>query len=229
MILEREFTTPIIQRPVDDSLVLWIKGNGSRNFTNLATDLSEKNNNGQLLGGTIWLTNNFQNVLSFDGVDDYVRVLGSSSLNLSGNNESIFMWIRHTSNNIFMQSNSRNRRLYSNYWSFNDSSNTLYSVSSGNHNDGLFHLVGYTAKDNVLRTYFDGRLFASSTRSSGVNAVRAAGNSPNGDYWDFGRLMSGSDTLYFNGIIGEIRVYNRALSDSEIRELFNSTRHLYGR
>jgi len=43
------------------------------------------------------------------------------------------------------------------------------------------------------------------------------------------RIGNRSDNMNcFKGLIGEVHIYNRALSASEIRELYNKTKHLYG-
>lgn len=82
-------------------------------------------------------------------------------------------------------------------------------------NDGQWHhIVGVFASDTDKRLYVDSILEASSTVSKEWNA--------GADRYSIGcRADSGPDN-YFDGSIDDARVYNRELSITEIRKLFNS-------
>jgi hypothetical protein len=156
--------------------------------------------------------------LSFDGADDYVNIPYSSSLNLPGNNESILLWIKHNSDHVFHQSNEWNRRLLATVWAFYDANNQLYYVNAGSPNDNTYHFVGYTVVNNTVKTYKDGGFVASASRS--VNAV-----GPASSHWWLGRVCVGTScNLFYSGLIDEVRIYNRALSDSEIEALYEATK-----
>ncbi len=81
--------------------------------------------------------------------------------------------------------------------------------------DVWYHVVGvYSLEDGYIRTYVDGEL------DRELLTTRALGASP-------GPLMIGCEPfntgLYnFNGVMDEIRVYNKALSDAEARYLANN-------
>ena len=75
------FAEPHIYAPVDDSLVLWISGAG-RGIGSKVFDLSRKGNHGIVYGACWKSLPSGHSVLSFDGVDDYVEILDSKSLDL---------------------------------------------------------------------------------------------------------------------------------------------------
>ncbi len=56
------------------------EGNGTT-----ANDASGNNNSGTILGGALWTTGKHAKALDFDGVDDYVDVPDSDSLDITGN------------------------------------------------------------------------------------------------------------------------------------------------
>ncbi|GIW65628.1 MAG: hypothetical protein KatS3mg094_147 [Candidatus Parcubacteria bacterium] len=185
---------------------------------NIAKDYSGNVNNAIIFNDPQLVDGKVGKALSFDGVNDYLQIPSSSSLNLPGNKESIFLWIKHNSNYILGQSYRWNRRLFSTNWTFYDSNNSIYYVRNGNPNDNLYHLVGYTVLDTIVKTYKDGKFVTSTTRS--VNAI-----GPASSYWWLGRVCSGSScNLYYSGIIDEVRIYNRALSDQEIKALYEATK-----
>ncbi len=166
----------------------------------------------------------FGKALSFDGVDDYVEVPNISNymtgdfswclwaetkslknqqifvppyvvrLNVEGNTGKWFVWYEWYNST---------GTLFTSYYK------TAYSLS-----DGKFHFVCAVMDNTTIRIYFDGNLVQE--RNIGYH-VRSTG-------YTYGLL--GTDYAhinYFNGTIDEVRIYNRALSDEEIKELY-----LYG-
>jgi hypothetical protein len=135
---------------------------------------------------------------SFNGQSSYIQIPFSPTLNLPGNSESIFLWVKFSSGNYILfqeAAGAWNRRLYSTLWEFYDASHTYYSLSNGDLKDGNWHLVGYTVSGNTVYTYKDSKLVASATRN--VNAV-----GPASSYWWLGRACSGTSCdFYFNGFI----------------------------
>ena len=174
-------------------------------------------NSSQQMSYGLWVNSTFLPSISasFNGVNSYIQISPSQSLNLPGNSESIFLWVKFTNGNyILFQANAWNRRLFSTSWAFYDANNVFYSVPNGNPNDGNWHLVGYTISGNTVNTYKDGNLVASATRS--VNAAGSASS-----YWWLGRVCSGSSCdLYFNGSIANVQIYNTTLTPQQIQQLY---------
>jgi len=82
-ILPKEFSSPGITRPTDDSLVLWVRGQLSRRKGSVLADLSKKGNNGTIYGATYVNTPLGNSVLSFDGIDDYCDMGNDESLDIT--------------------------------------------------------------------------------------------------------------------------------------------------
>ena len=66
------------------------------------------------------------------------------------------------------------------------------------------------------------------TVSAGSNDGAWLDKVQNRDNTVIGALKRLSISSFFNGIIDEVRVYNRVLSEEEIREIYEATKHLYG-
>jgi hypothetical protein len=83
--------------------------------------------------------------------------------------------------------------------------------------DGKWHfVVGTYGADGVARIYVDGVLGASAARTAVLNSgvATTAGVCSN----------CGGGQDYFNGSIDDVRIYNRALSVTEVKQLYNAGR-----
>jgi hypothetical protein len=82
-------------------------------------------------------------------------------------------------------------------------------------NDNKWHLVTGTFSSGATAIYLDGQLQNSATASFSTVLY-------NSDPVTIGRdSTSASNTEYFGGSIDDVRIYNRALSASEIKQLYN--------
>ena len=173
-----------------------------------------------------WVPGRFGCALDFDGVDDVVLVPGFPGI-LSTNARTVAAWVKTTSTNsqaiVGWGVRSAGAK-----WSFilNGSGNLRQEVESGyalgtaSVNNGQWHHVAVTfatdGSPNVtdVKFYVDGQPDALSGQSSRVI------NTLNG-----GDLMIGSDNQdrFFEGTLDEVRLYNRALSASEVSSLYAAT------
>jgi len=157
----------------------------------------------------------------FDGVDDYVEVPHDSSINPT-KEITVAAWVKSATENwnvdgwivskrnayiMYPCTGTKTIRFFIYDTSWHDVSYTP-TVDIRN-----WHHYAGTYKDGYLRLYFDG-----------VFAAGPAG--PHGDInLDTGNLYIGCDDLveqpgrYGSGAIDEVRIYNRALSQDEIRML----------
>ncbi len=173
-------------------------------------------NNGTLTNGPTWTTlGKMANALTFDGVDDQV-VLGTWVT--PGNSKwTISAWVKTTSEGPVLSHNSggpvsstfdveRGKILHKNY---DGTWNSHYGTTTVT--DGVWHLltwVNISASPMTMQMYVDGVAQGSTFSSAGGGGVVNA----------IGRAWYGS----MNGSIDDVRYYNRALTTSEVLELYTS-------
>jgi hypothetical protein len=194
-------------------------------------DLSGNGNNGTLNLGTsgntdpskAWVPGKFGTALSFDGVDDYVGVPNSASLNLS--EQTIEFWFTPPSGSgynwqfPYMRKNDATTRNYYIYgarpgeaivYEIRDPSNNYHSLVGNKTNYEIgkwYHFAGtYKPTTGEWKIFINGQLDAQKIEifTPGTNNASV--------------IIGGS---LFNGLIDEVRIYNRALSEEEIRYLYN--------
>ena len=204
------------------------------NTGNTVYDSSGNNNTGTVHGAT-WTSGKYGSALSFDGAsdgtDDYVSVPHSDSINLDV--FTVSSWVSFydvTRSQVFLDKRNgqwhRNYGLYYYYQeyasgvpqndylmtSIGDGSYMPTSFSNGAYapvslNPNQFYHVAATYDQSVLRLYLDGNEIAS-------NNVTMPGITGNGD------LLIGRHQPQYTyptyGIIDEVRIYDHALSQSEI-------------
>jgi PKD repeat protein len=203
--------------PTPDGLVgAWSFDEGSGTS---AKDSSPNGNAGTLGGGVAWTTaGKYGGALSFDGVDDWVTVPDSASLDLTGP-LTMTAWARPTTLGSWRQvllKESASGLAYALY-ATNDSGNqpsAYYSIGGADRavvaptalQAGTWTHLAATYDGSALRLYVNGTLVQSTPMSGAVaqsnGPLRIGGNSVWGEW--------------FSGLIDEVRVYDRALSPSEV-------------
>lgn len=165
-----------------------------------------------------------------DGSDDYISVADSSNkLSVGSGSHTVSAWVKtSTSANIIVYyalSGSSQEYMYvlSNgkvrYNVKDDSANELAGGSfdsTSTVNNGAWHLVTgvWDTANNIAYIYIDGKQDASTT--SGASSI---GTSATTGTKYIGRTPGGSS--YFTGSMDEVRVYNRALSASDVSQLYS--------
>jgi hypothetical protein len=201
-------------------------------------DSSGNGNHGQAQGATdakaYPTTGKFGNGGYFDGVDDYVQIGDSNSLDVSS--EATFaVWVNSNSfashTNVFQKVNTDSDASYMLYEGtsveysgptfrphIRTSSGWRYGAINFNPTTGAWYHVVYTYKASTgeMKAYINGQPYAITFSSAPVagETIRT-GNAP---------LLIGKDTRginYFNGKMDELRIYNRALSPAEVSALYN--------
>ena len=190
-----------------------------------AYDSSGNSNNGTLVSGPTWTTGQIDGALSFDGENDYVNMGSANNLriNYTGNQITIMAWIYwkgHPSALARIGGFSGYGGDYA-LWVRQDklilfevdgqNGNAKYSTQTINL-DQWHHIVG-TFNQSAMRIYIDGNQAGEKTSlfyppTEGTSNLR------------FGN----AENYYFNGTIDDIRIYNRALSASEISAIYNATK-----
>ncbi|MDZ4227744.1 MAG: LamG domain-containing protein, partial [Candidatus Levybacteria bacterium] len=210
-------------------LVGWWKFDGN------ASDSTPNQNDGTASNVTLTTDRKGQanKAYSFDG-NDYIQVSDSPSFDTveSNNRITVSAWVKRNSDQGPSTPNFRTiatRGAYSavgNSWIFVwDSTNSeLEFVVNANANriteslsltaDTWYHVVA-TYDGSNLRLYFNGALLGTPV----AEATGFGGSTNNTIY--MGSDESGSDR-YWRGSLGDVRIYNRALSTTEITALYDS-------
>jgi prepilin-type N-terminal cleavage/methylation domain-containing protein len=195
----------------------------------IAYDYSGNNNNGTLYNGPTWITGKVGNALSFDGVDDQFYKQNPNGLPANNAPQSIVAWVYHARGNVIesilvlanpsassaIQLGSRANNVFS-VWSWGGGvvgGGILISDPNPLPLNVWTHWV-YTYDGTKHRLYRNGVLVASSTevpQSAVPSLLMVSGFNIN-------------SSEQFLGSIDEVRLYNRVLSDSEIKVLYDATK-----
>jgi len=199
-------------------------------FNANANDESGNGHDGAVNGATL-TTDRFGNAESayhFDGTDDHISIPDSDQFTVS--NVTIAVWMKTTDKsdakhifsdyasgydaewyNLYLTANSGWIR-----WAADPGGNVTVPVAVGTTDlsDGEWHFV-VGVRDTAskqLKVYVDGVLekMATDKYASVLN--------PNADFWIGGQ--NGFSKRFFNGDIDDLSIYNRALSEAEILELY---------
>jgi hypothetical protein len=189
-------------------------------ISDIVYDYSGNNNNGVLYGCS-WSTNTFKGAgcLLFDGINNQINL--SNSTLLSSENLTISVWINWdngtgTIDPIIAQTyNNQGYKLFINstngYPAFQLDDTIIdsnYAIGSGWH-----HILG-THNETTLKIYINGILMGNASVSgSGVDA--------------FGFIGFDNNSNFFSGRIDEMAVWNRSLSDDEIKLVYNGNYGIY--
>lgn len=209
-------------------------GSGFSSMGNLTTwtDISSVGNNGTLTNTPYHFINSdgTNGYMSFDGTNDYVL---TSSIATYGNNTTWEAWIYCTGNvstyNMFMGR-------YLPYFGFYAGNSLYFSNLVGGTQSTI-----QTASNLSLNTWYHATF---TTSYSGTNTTMKiytngtetatgtfAGVQGNYSYkFMVGDGNNGSDTSWypFQGRVSNVKVYNRTLTEAEIKQNFNATRGRFG-
>lgn len=222
---------PVLNRghPLAQGLVgawAFYEGSGLR-----LNDLSGRGNNGALTNGPTWGGGQSGYALSFDGTDDYVSITNSSVFDFGANDFSASWWEYRVSN-----TNGRAAIVRDNFVGFTP---FLFGYSSGGatlqiymtSNNSTWNIASANSLGPVtLNTW---NYFVVTRRGTSFFAYK---NAVQTDTWTSalglaaggGNLQLGKYTsFFFSGLLDQVRIYNRALSASEVAMLYARPWDLY--
>ena len=177
-----------------------------------AYDSSPSGNTGTLINGPLWTAGKFGNGLLFDGVNDYVSIPDTSSLNFGTGDFSFSLWLKMNAIGKYYQILSKRinagtgweLELYpSNILSFIIEKGDGYTIGADSgsvQSNTWYHVVGVFKNNNYVKLYLNAVEYSSTfsgTFNTNANRPLRMG------YYEW--------TNYFNGTIDEVRIYNRAI------------------
>jgi len=179
-----------------------------------ANDTSGNNNNGTINGATFTTDTPSKKgyAMSFDG-NDYVEILDNTSIDISGN-LTISTWLKFPAGGEFALISKISNIYDAGNWAiiigWGDKIALRFgSVNSDLSNDGKWHQVVGVHQGTTAYLYVDGKLI----KTQATGAVSA-----NNYNLYFGRANDGSGG--YIGLIDNVRVYDQALSESQIKQLY---------
>ncbi len=184
-----------------------------------ATD-SAGTNNGALIGGPTWTDGRINGALSFDGVNDYVVVAPIAPL--WGNTVTVEAWVR-TSEFAGIWNPVMTQSLGNGYYFYISSGRPSFYIVVGaayvqaispdaiNPNE-WYHVAGTNDGAN-LKVYVNSQLKGSGVSTGFLGVVSNA-------YIGFEPASS----LYYKGLIDDVRIYDRAVSETELQDIANPMR-----
>ncbi len=209
----------------NNSLVgLW-SFNGPDVSGTTATDISGNGNTGTLTNGPTVVPGIIGQALNFDGVNDYVNVGNASGLNPS-TAITLAGWIKIVDTTSQLPIVARWAASSFRYMIDVFNKNARFFIRDSAGTQGL--VTGSTALEPGTWYHVAG-VYNGTTMTLYVNAVSEgalSGSIPASMDAGTAATLIGTKgdatTEYFNGPIDELRIYNRALSSSEITEIYNA-------
>lgn len=186
-----------------------------------ASDATGNGHNGQFEGAPKWVEGKFGSALEFDGATDYVAVTDHDSLDFE-ENLTIMAWFSPTdiltsrrmmvkNDSIFVifdfgNTNSADLLLKPNN-TFAESTTTVWNIGEWYHYAGTFD-------GKTMKVYINGKLEGEAANDVPITPSDL-------DFWiggdDYGRPSD-----FFPGIIDEVRIYEKALSEADIQKVMDT-------
>lgn len=210
-------------RGINDGLIYFIDPSNVKSYAGVGTVIYDLSGNGK----TSYFTNgalyqNYQKgVVLVDGNNDYI----STPLFDLTSPITISIWVKNvTSDGIVFGSTSGYGNAYY-IFAFNGKTVWIQGDPGGYQSfefpnfltNSWFHLSMTRDVGNNIRVYFNGVASSSNPRNYS-NTLKIT---------QIGRYSSYTNQYNVRGSIGEVRIYNRSLSEQEIRQLYNSSRKKY--
>jgi len=203
------------QHPLSQGCVmalLMLEGSGNRTY-----DLTHNGNDGVLTNGPLWKPGRNGTAISFDGVDDYAET--RKNIGIAGNqSRTIAVWFKPTNSltkNVLGFGISSNGRVFDillhNGQFIGHFQGSGFDTASG----APFYNVG---KWNFGVFTYDGATVISYLNGAYGNQKALLLNTGTSSLTIGGGIFSVFN--YFNGLISDTRIWNRALSAQEVQDLY---------
>ena len=206
-----------------------------------AGDISNKGYTGTLRNGISWSSGKHGGALSLDGLNDYVDVTDNSNLKYQGGNMTLSVWMKpdfaetdgaHFISKPWTGCGEYNYRLIYNSNKTIDLSimgSAYAGISSAGAvvERGVWSQVVMTLDSSKnMKLYINGALVNSGTHDLVSWVAPSCGDSnlplSIGTLYPYGEGWGGNTGFSFQGFLDDVRIYNRALSATEITKLYQS-------
>ena len=236
---------------IDNDLIIDLNPNDVKSYTGSGTsfiDVSANSNTALMINGPVFGSDGYTNYWKFDGVNDYATVSSTPTVfNYNRNSFTISCWAwfdslpspiyrgsllskwtvggGNSNEFLFFANGSSSTDNYYSFWADLDDGvipdNSVNTAVSGTSkvNLGFWRLVTATFNNGVIRMFIDGNLEGTTT-----NPTYTKVKSDTSSSLEIARWFS---SLYGAGRRAQIQFYNRALTSTEISNLFNSQRQKY--
>ena len=190
-------------------------------------DISGNNNNGILTNGPVYTSGKYGSALQLDGINDYVNCGNKSSLDMPTNDFTVEVWAKC---NGFTNSSIISKGSYFNTGKGYDIS---YPGSPKNIYFNIYDGSTYSSLNTGLGETFPWSHIVGVRRGGTVevwvNGVKKSGSYPatsitNAETFYIGKSIN---NVYFNGLIDEVKIYNRALAEEEILASYQGRASIY--
>ena len=200
----------------------WLMNEGAGNRI---YDLSGNGNTGSLISTTKWVAGRSGSVLSFNGTSDYVDV-GSNAIIKPVSAITVSAWVKFNSLTADIRAISDwHQSVIEDRWIFYEISATEIYWYVCNANGVGIGYVSYTPALNTwlhLVGVYNGSVVTLYVNGVSVGTPASlSGNMNAGSAVNTVRIGKQAETGWcFNGLIDDVRIYNRALSASEVQQLY---------
>jgi Concanavalin A-like lectin/glucanases superfamily len=231
---------------VEDGLVLHLDAGSKRSYPGTGTtwtDLSGQGNVGTFVNNTVFNSANLGSV-SFDGSGDYVDIPNNSSFSFGTGDFTVEAWVYIAGNSPLSNDSQRNATIATNLngssrsgWLFyigGDSSTTGISfafqnrINSSQYNgfgagvaieQNRWHNLIASRQGTLTKLFFNGELVASGTL--------LYQNITSANPLTIGQMNWSGYSYDLNGRVSNLKIYNRALTENEVKQNYNALRGRY--
>lgn len=214
-----------VNRIITDGLVLHLDAANKKSYGGTGTtwnDISGYKNNGTLVNGPTYEDGS----IKFDGINDYSKVNDNDTLNIT-ESLTISTWFKSVDIQSVQSVVNKFKQLVSLYYGYSliISPNNHPFVQIGNGSNSKYYnftnlIYSIGVWENITYTFFDGSVtcFLNDETETITGFPTTIGI--NSDSLLIG--VKDDETQYFNGDIGNIKIYNKTLSATEILQNYNA-------
>jgi hypothetical protein len=201
------------------------------------TDLSGGGNTGTLTNGPTYSSANGGSIV-FDGVDDYISIPNSTSINPGTGSFSIVTWVNSDPSNggdgwdLWVAKRAPANGSNGYYLGVNNPLGAKFMVGNDANARTDTGYLTYTYNTWAMFTAILDRTANTQTVIKNNNIETSSVTPSGGNYSNTGALSIGGDiginAYYVNGKVSYTQIYNRALTTAEVSQIYNATRGRYG-